>query len=379
MLRRIINTSGGQSSVEALAQHFLNTHRARQRRNGASKLRLPVDRRTPETNLSVSTFLQNMKPKAVFNRIDLAALDGAHCGEQRVVYSLDDSDPFTLIFESKIPNPRRNLGLAGCKPIARFWANLQRRGVSNQNRATRLAQLFFSGVRSQNVRIPAVVHFNRYRGRWGQIRSNSFVGFQKWQLREFRTHLANGRPIFAPGVVQDNPLAELYGNAVPRGFNGKVEVLNRLKRQFRNDLINNQLNRLMAPELEGIRDRKQILTGFSVKQPKKFYEFQSDAQGQADDINQHVVNGLRNRIRTAIPDEINLSPQHIINRLDALTCGGCHQRTTGKFVAPGIQWPQSLGFVHVGNNGSLSPALRNVFLPERKKIMESILCMPNPS
>ena len=36
MLRRIINTSGGESSVEALAQHFLNTHRARQRRNGAS-------------------------------------------------------------------------------------------------------------------------------------------------------------------------------------------------------------------------------------------------------------------------------------------------------------------------------------------------------
>ena len=83
----------------------------------------------------------------------------------------------------------------------------------------------------------------------GTDQSNSFLGFQKWQLREFRTHLANGRPILAPGLVQDNPLAELYGNAVPTGFNGNVQALNRLKRQFRNDLINNQLNRLMAPEL----------------------------------------------------------------------------------------------------------------------------------
>ena len=173
-----------------------------------------------------------MQPKAVFNRIDLAALDGAHCGEQRVVYSLNDSDPFTLIFESKIPNPRRHLGLAGCKPIARFWSNLQSNSLNAQTRARRLAQLFFSGVRSQNVRIPAVVHFNRYRGRWGQIRSNSFLGFQKCQLREFRTHLANGLPILAPGLVQDNQLAELYGNAVPTGFNGNVQAPNRLKRRF---------------------------------------------------------------------------------------------------------------------------------------------------
>ena len=117
----------------------------------------------------------------------------------------------------------------------------------------------------------------------GGDRSAQQLRVFKMQLR-VRTHLAKCRPILAPGLVQDNPLAELYGNAVPTGFNGNVQALNRLKRQFRNDLINNQLNRLMAPELSETRDRKQILTGFSVKQPRKFYEFQSDAQGPADEL-----------------------------------------------------------------------------------------------
>ena len=146
MLKRIIKTSGGSSSVKDLARNFLNTNRATQRK-GSTKIPFPVDRRDAELEITVSEFLNNMKPKAVFNRIDLAAEDGSHCGEQRVVYSLDNSAPFTLIFESKIPNPRRKKGLAGCKPIARFWANLQNTPMSSEARAKRLAKLFFGGAK----------------------------------------------------------------------------------------------------------------------------------------------------------------------------------------------------------------------------------------
>ena len=82
ILQRIINTSGGESTVEALAQQFLNTHGARHRRRIEDAV--AVDRRPPGSTYRF--LISEICNEAVFNRIDLAALDGAHCGERGVVY-----------------------------------------------------------------------------------------------------------------------------------------------------------------------------------------------------------------------------------------------------------------------------------------------------
>ena len=45
----------------------------------------------------------------------------------------------------------------------------------------------------------------------------------------------------------------------------------------------------------------------------------------------------------------------------------------GSDLGHGLTWPFSLGFVHVNEAGNLSPALRDVFLPHRKRVLEDFL------
>jgi hypothetical protein len=46
-----------------------------------------------------------MSPTAIFNRFDLSASNGQHCGEYRVVYHKNNGNRFFLSFEAKYPNP----------------------------------------------------------------------------------------------------------------------------------------------------------------------------------------------------------------------------------------------------------------------------------
>jgi hypothetical protein len=82
-----------------------------------------------------------------------------------------------------------------------------------------------------------------------------------------------------------------------------------------------------------------------------------------------------------------LTPADLVARAQTQSCAGCHQLSNGKSLGGGLTWPSSLGFVHVtedrtepspdGPAGSLryliSPALVDVYLPARKRIMELFL------
>jgi hypothetical protein len=46
-----------------------------------------------------------MSPTAIFNRFDLSASNGQHCGEYRVIYHKNNGNRFFLSFEAKYPNP----------------------------------------------------------------------------------------------------------------------------------------------------------------------------------------------------------------------------------------------------------------------------------
>ena len=62
-------------------------------------------------------FISQMKPVAVFNRLDLLSDDGSDCGEQRLIFNLVPAQgnqggingQFTLIFEARYPNPNPSL------------------------------------------------------------------------------------------------------------------------------------------------------------------------------------------------------------------------------------------------------------------------------
>ena len=104
-----------------------------------------------------------MNPIAVVNRLDLAAADGAHCGEMRLIYARGTrSGPgaFLIIFEGQYPNPQPANGINGCKPVADLWA--AQAANTDADALGELEDLFYAGVTTEGgVVLPPAVHFDR--------------------------------------------------------------------------------------------------------------------------------------------------------------------------------------------------------------------------
>ena len=70
---------------------------------------------------------------------------------------------------------------------------------------------------------------------------------------------------------------------------------------------------------------------------------------------------------------------HVLNRSVAVSGGGCHQFTAdqevGRIKGSPILFPKSAGFVHVTEDGGLSPALTDVLLPFRHDRLGEAVCI----
>ncbi|VVH64136.1 hypothetical protein BSPLISOX_452, partial [uncultured Gammaproteobacteria bacterium] len=102
-LTNIRNSSDAttHSSNAQLLSSLLKTLNVDSKINGFVKMDL--QKRAQETALS--GLVDSMSPSAIFNRFDLSASNGQHCGEYRVIYHKNNSDRFFLSFEAKYPNP----------------------------------------------------------------------------------------------------------------------------------------------------------------------------------------------------------------------------------------------------------------------------------
>jgi hypothetical protein len=69
----------------------------------------------------------------------------------------------------------------------------------------------------------------------------------------------------------------------------------------------------------------------------------------------------------------SLTSAQVLNRMGAMTCGGCHQFSNGMEIADGVNWPNSLGFVQISEAGELSDLLNNDFLPFRFNLVSSFV------
>jgi hypothetical protein len=212
----------------------------------------------------------------------------------------------------------------------------------------------------------------------GQVRTNQFIQppvippLQPWLLREFKLLRDCGTTCslkFVPVTVKTNPFGDLFNPA----------VVNPRATQFRNHFIT-QVERLAHPDINI----------FNHDVPDLFNTGESDAQtaGAVDDYVARFGPGP-SAFHTAIQGELtrigsSLTPQEIVARAQAQSCGGCHQRSNGAALGGGMTWPASAGFVHSTENNDpadpnrfdISPALRNVFLPFRKGVLESFLLTP---
>ncbi len=383
-VQKIIDTSNATAptSPEAFIASMLDTYSASEQTNFDAHLRTPVDVRDGEATMDPVALLDGMIPVALFNRFDLTPSDGSICGEYRVVYAKDPNavglpdGRFFINLEAAYPNPTPGQGLAGCIPVASFWAGLADSALTDATRVQRLRDFFFNGITQDGVSLPPVVDFAHYQGALGQIRTNNFINSVNWQLREFRTTIGDsGQAELAADTVETNPRAEFYNIDFIDGLRPKK--FSQVREQFRADFLANQIPALVAPELAGLSDPIAIINAIGVNIDNRFNEFQSTSQGTSDEpaaqIDAILLSDIQNQ---AVLSGLNLTQDQIINRAGATTCGGCHRYSRGKPVSPNVTWPADAGFVHVTELGELSSALQDVFLPAREQMLENFVCNP---
>jgi len=359
------NPSPGQPDLPAGGPHCSD--------NGGTLNTFPYPCRTAEGQQAVTGASPNITSYSavgLFNRFDLAPADGADCGEYRIVFAKTTGGGTRsfIIFEAVLPNPRTDLGLEGCRPVANFWRDLTS-DPTPSSRATKLKSFYFTGLTG----FSPVVHYANYganpRG-VGQVRVNMFIG-SPWFLREFKTSRtcpSTGCTLkFVPSTVKTNPFGGLFkaGSSLP------------LAADFQTNFFPSQVAALATGDVNT----------FNYTVPDKYNAGGSDSQtfGGVDDyLTQFNGNtNLRNAIQAQLTTMGSpLTPENIVARAQALSCGGCHQSSTGANLGGGITFPFSAGFVHntenqeTGPEGQrfiLSDALTLTFLPHRAQVMASFL------
>lgn len=314
----------------------------------------------------------------LYNRFDLAPVDGSDCGQYRIVLA---RLPFTpgsrnfMIFEAVLPNPHPELGLEGCRPVAEFWSGLSSEPDAAV-RASKLESFYFTGLPGF-APVVSMNHFGNNPGSLGQVRTNQFLQGPPdapripWMMREFKlVRDCTTQPActlkFVPATVKGNPFGGLFNPAStdPRAASFQSHFLTQVE-----SLALNDLNR------------------FNHSVPDTFNAAQSDSQtpGGPDDYVAQFGPGP-SAFHQAIGQELarigsTLAPRDIVARAQALSCGGCHQRNSGRPVGGGLTWPASTNFVHSSemddqadpSRFAISPALRDQFLPQRKAVLERFL------
>ncbi|CAC9523066.1 hypothetical protein [Bathymodiolus azoricus thioautotrophic gill symbiont] len=345
---------------------LLNTFNINSKINGFVKMDLQIR----EQEASLSGLIDNMSPSAIFNRFDLSASNGQHCGEYRVIYHKNNSDRsnddrFFLSFEAKYPNPEFSKGKKGCFAVADFWKEI---GSMNKTDAlVQLEEFFYQGLVHKGVKLPAAINFTHYTHGTGQVRSNAFVN-DPWQLREFKTDInAKGKAVFVADTVKSNPLAKLFSNE----GNLDSDSLKALRGYFVRD-FDGYVDNLLAPERRANNpSSSDIINGFSLGTDNHYNEFQSDSKTTKDNTANAENKDLKSIINKKLA-ALNLSDYNakmIMNRAKAMSCSGCHRNSNDARIAPNVNWPKSKYFVHVDEQGALSLALTEQFLPARAALL----------
>ncbi len=361
-LTNIRNTSNAttNSSNAQLLNSLLKTLNVDSKTNGFVKMDL--QKRAQEASLS--GLVDNMSPTAIFNRFDLSSSSGQHCGEYRVIYHKNNGGRFFLIFEAQYPNPELKKGKAGCFAVADFWKEIG--GMNKTEALAQLEKFFYQGLEHKGVQLPAAINFAHYTHGTGQVRSNAFIN-SPWQLREFKTDInTKGEAVFVADSVKSNPLAELFAKE------GSLDSdsLKDLRVDFIRD-FSGYVDNLLAPEKRATNpSSSDIINGFGLENDNQYNEFQSDSSAS-----DNTANAKNTNLKTIINNKLaalNLSGYNakmIMNRAEAMSCGGCHQNSNGAEIAPNVKWPPSKFFVHVDERGNLSPALTKQFLPARAALL----------
>ena len=324
-----------------------------------------------QANTAALANINSYKAVGLFNRFDLAASDGADCGEYRIVFAKNSttSGRNFIIWEAVLPNPNPNRGIEGCRPVATFWADLTA-DADPASRATKLRDFYFTGLPG----FPPVVHLNNYGNNArdaGQVRTNQFMS-GPWMLREFKLERAcpsTGCTLrFVPATVKTNPFGDLFN----------PNRTDALAQDFQSAFVN------QVPNL-AVND----LNKFFYVVEDRFNSGQSADRSTPDGYLSRFSQAGSTTFRTNIQNKLtslgsSLTPEQVVVRAQTQSCIGCHQHTNNASLGGGLTWPSSASFVHSTESDDpadpsrfrLSNALVNNFLPQRKAVLETFLDTP---
>lgn len=322
---------------------------------------------------------------ALSNRFDLTTppeKGGKDCGEYRIVFeqnsgAMNPLDRNLIIFEAVLPNPHLfPHSLKGCRAIQDLWEDLSAPGLPEATRAKRLHDFYYKGIPKAGIE-PVILakHFgDAAPNAKGQVRTNQFMNSTPhgpWVLRQF--HIVNDSQgmKFMPVPVATNPPASLFDETVNQPLGAS----------FRGDFLN-QVATLSNSDIDFIS-----MSTASQHDAGESVEGGPGLPPTAMDYKAAFANSptFKAAIQARIPSGSALSADDIVNRAQTQSCAGCHHLSVNVNLGGGLVWPPTLGFTHerlappldtTGTDGpryQISDALKNVFLPFRKHVIETFL------
>jgi hypothetical protein len=307
-------------------------------------------------------------PLALVNRFDLATSNFTTCGEYQIVFGKvsgrsDPADRVLISFQWALSNPAGTL--ASCRLVAELWADLlETEDVSE--RADALERFFFEGLDGFLPVVRGETTFSAGRVQVGQGMQAPF------QFRQFTLERPAPGPqiAFAPALVAGSLRPELFDSdpLTPNGSAFRYELPGNLRVLKTSDVA--RMRWLVQPTFEA---GESSVDGPSAPS----YVARVLASQHGAELLGILAAATDSAEVDGCPADDPLTVLALLRRAAGVSCAGCH--APERVILPereigcGMAWPRSLGEAHVDEQGELSPALREVFLPHRARVLSTYL------
>ncbi|HEV7427161.1 MAG TPA: hypothetical protein VGQ46_12405 [Thermoanaerobaculia bacterium] len=328
---------------------------------------------TPEGELAATPYTAGEYiPIALVNRFDQTPADGSNCGQYRIIYAKPMATGLRLhiILEPVLPNPNPSAGLAGCRAIAQFWANLTKVDSIAERRA-KLEQFYFDGIPG----VAPVIDPDHFSVTGGGIRTTQIAEFNA-APRMYQFHVTKN---CSSGECTLRMTPDILNNMVFGALFNSSDTSAQAA-AFRDIFV------AQVPNL-AVRDANE----YFMEIPRDYVIAESDPPGEArafeyvKPFNKTKASApeFKNRIQAKLTSiGSTLTPEMIVHRAETQNCVGCH--FFGDSVGEGVTFPHSIdGIQHVtedtlesGDGGQrylISSGLRDTYIPHRMKILIDFL------
>jgi hypothetical protein len=311
-------------------------------------------------------------PIALTNRFDATPADGANCGQYRIIYAkrMAPGLRMHIILEPVLRNPNPAIGLAGCRPIAQFWADLTKIDSVAQRR-TRLEQFYFDGIPG----VAPVIDADHFGVTGGGIRTTQIATLNA-APRMYQFHVTKECSSgdctlrMTPDVLANMAFGDLFDS---RDNSAQAAA-------FRDAFVAQVPNLAVHNANEYFMDIPRdflIAESDPLDQDKAFEYLKPFSQSRVS------APDFKNRIQAKLTSIGSaLTPEDIVHRAETQNCVGCHFFTGP--VGEGVTFPHSLdGIQHVTEDGLeageggqrylISTGMRDTFIPHRMQILIDFL------